>query len=83
MLGTHARSAARCVTRRVVWLSYSHLLIEFGLVFKHTGLSEEDGRWNLVLQSMQEDYCWRSMDCINNRCCYRSQVRVNSLHKIR
>jgi hypothetical protein len=32
------------------------------------GLGEANGRWNLVLQGLQEDDRWRSLDRVHDRC---------------
>lgn len=77
MLGTHVHSAARCVSR-AIGRGVSLLIgscFSPGAVFGNIGLGEEDGCRYLALQGLQEDYCWRSMDCDNDCCCHRAQVR--------
>lgn len=50
-------------------------LAEGAYPVRRLGLREEDSRWDLVMQGVQEDYRRWCLDCVDNGCCHRPQVR--------
>ena len=68
-LPTPALSVERCVSRQGCDRDP-----ESELTVCIPGLGEANGGWNLALQGLQEDHCWRSLDCVDDGGCHCPKV---------
>ena len=68
MRGIPAPSVARHVDY------HEYCLAEGAYLVLHLGCCEEESRWYLVVQGVQEDHRWWRMDSVDNGSRYCSQV---------